>query len=77
MRLEEAGAALDAVFEHSQATTISGLVLLLLGRPAAVGDTVTWNNIRVEVTTIAGRGVSEAIVQLVPAAESATTRTLY
>ena len=71
VRLEEAGAALDTTFEHSQATTISGLVLLLLGRPAAVGDTVTWNTICVEVTGVAGRGVSEAIVQLVPAVRSA------
>lgn len=66
VRLEEAGAALDVPFEHGQVTTISGLVLLLLGRPAAIGDTVAWNNIRIEVTGIAGRGVSEAIVELVP-----------
>ena len=73
VRLEEAGAALDLPFEHAQVTTISGLVLLLLGRPAAVGDTVTWNNIRVEVTGIAGRGVSEAIVEPASAAQPEAT----
>ena len=38
----------------------STLVLLLLGRPAAKGDTVTWNNVRIEVTATAGRGVADA-----------------
>ena len=64
VRLEEAGAALGCAFEHPRTTTISGLVLLLLGRPAVVGDTVTWNNVRVEVTSTVGRGVSEAVLHL-------------
>ena len=64
VRLEEAGAALDCTFEHPKATTISGLVLLLLGRPAVIGDAVTWNNLRIEVTATAGRGVSEAVLHL-------------
>jgi hypothetical protein len=37
-------------------------VLLLLGRPAQLGDVVTWNQIRVEVTRVAGRGVAEALL---------------
>jgi CBS domain containing-hemolysin-like protein len=65
-RLEEAGSALGCAFEHPKTTTISGLVLLLLGRPAAVGDVVTWNNVHVEVTATAGRGVSEALLQATP-----------
>jgi CBS domain containing-hemolysin-like protein len=73
VRLEEAAAALDATFGHPQATTISGLVLLLLGRPATVGDVVTWNNIRVEVTATAGRGVSEAVVHRLPDADSGSS----
>jgi CBS domain containing-hemolysin-like protein len=65
VRLEEAGKALNCVFEHPKVTTISGLVLLLLGRPATVGDVVTWSNVRVEVTAAAGRGVGEAVLQVV------------
>ena len=63
VRLEEAGAALDCTFEHPHATTLSGLVLLLLGRPAVIGDIVTWNGVRIEVAATAGRGVSEALLQ--------------
>jgi CBS domain containing-hemolysin-like protein len=62
VRLEEAGAELGCVFEHPKTTTVSGLVLLLLGRPAVVGDVVTWHNVRIEVTATAGRGVSEALL---------------
>jgi CBS domain containing-hemolysin-like protein len=65
VRLEEAGKALDCVFDHPQVTTISGLVLLLLGRPANVGDVVTWSSVRIEVTDTAGRGVGEALLQTV------------
>jgi len=67
VRLEDAGDAIGVVLEHSKVTTVSGLVLMLLGRPANVGDVVTWNNVRIEVTAVAGRGVHEAII-------SATTR---
>jgi len=62
VRLEEAGAALKCTIEQPKVTTISGLVLLLLGRPAAVGDVVTWQNARVEVAAVAGRGVADAVV---------------
>ena len=62
MRLDEIAKALDWPLEHPKVTTISGLVLLLLGRPAQLGDVVTWNQIRVEVTRVAGRGVAEALM---------------
>ena len=62
VRLEEAGNALGCVLEHPKTTTISGLVLLLLGRPAAVGDVVTHAHVRIEVSAVAGRGVQEAVV---------------
>jgi CBS domain containing-hemolysin-like protein len=65
VRLEEVAAALGCSLEHPKVTTVSGLVLLLLGRPAAVSDVVTWNNVRIEVTAVAGRGVSDAVIQMV------------
>ncbi len=68
VRLSEVGQALERQLEHAKVTTVSGLVLLLLGRPASVGDTVTWNGVRVEVTAVSGRGVGEAAIQLVPGA---------
>lgn len=66
VRLQEVGTALGVTLEHPKVTTISGLVLLLLGRPAVVGDTVTWQQARVEVTAVAGRGVADAVVTRVP-----------
>jgi CBS domain containing-hemolysin-like protein len=62
VRLQEAGNALGCSLEHPKVTTISGLVLVLLGRPAAVGDVVTWHNLTIEVTAVAGRGVADAVV---------------
>jgi CBS domain containing-hemolysin-like protein len=62
VRLDEVAKALDWPIEHRQVTTVSGLVLLLLGRPAQLGDVVNWNHVRVEVTKVAGRGVSEALM---------------
>ncbi|MBI2188051.1 MAG: HlyC/CorC family transporter [Acidobacteria bacterium] len=62
VRLQEAGSALGVTLEHPKVTTISGLVLLLLGRPAVVGDAVTWQHVRIEVTAVAGRGVADAVV---------------
>jgi magnesium and cobalt exporter, CNNM family len=65
VRLDEAGSALDRSLDHEKATTISGLVLLLLGRPAAAGDAVTWRNVRIEVVSAAGRGVGEAVLSVI------------
>lgn len=70
VRLEEAGHALGCSLEHPKVTTISGLVLLLLGRPATVGDAVTWHNVRIEVAAVAGRGVADAVVTRVPPARA-------
>jgi CBS domain containing-hemolysin-like protein len=66
VRLSEVGEALDRELEHPKVTTVSGLVLLLLGRPALVGDAVTYRDVRVEVASVAGRGVLEAIVTETP-----------
>jgi CBS domain containing-hemolysin-like protein len=59
VRAKDAGDAIGRSLEHPEVQTISGLVLALLGRPAAVGDVVTWNNVRIEVTAVAGRGVAD------------------
>ena len=74
VRLNEAGEALGCVLEHPRVTTVSGLVLLRLGRPAAVGDVVTHGPIRIEVTAVTGRGVAEAVVQRVTGAAATTSR---
>ena len=66
VRLSQAGEALGMALEHPKVTTVSGLVLLLLGRPAIVGDVVTWSNVRVEVAAVAGRGVGDAVITRVP-----------
>jgi len=70
VRLEEAGQALRCSLEHPKVTTISGLVLVLLGRPAVKGDVVAWNNVRIEVTATAGRGVADATLTRLPAQRS-------
>ena len=70
VRLDRAGEAVGATLEHPKATTVSGLVLLLLGRPASVGDIVTWDNARIEVTAVTGRGVGDALITRLPAPRS-------
>ena len=70
VRLEEAAQALGCSMDHPKVTTISGLVLLLLGRPAVKGDVVAWSNVRIEVTATAGRGVAEATLTRLPGQRS-------
>jgi CBS domain containing-hemolysin-like protein len=62
VRLKDAGEKLGVVLEHPEVQSVSGLVLTELGRPAAVGDVVTWNGVRFEVRTVAGLGVGEAMI---------------
>jgi CBS domain containing-hemolysin-like protein len=62
VRIDEVGSALGLELDHPDVVTVSGLVLALLRRPAVPGDVVTWNQARVEVTAVWGRGVSEAVV---------------
>jgi CBS domain containing-hemolysin-like protein len=62
VRLKDVGEAFGITLEHADVQSVSGLVLTELGRPAAVHDVVIWNNIRVEVTSIAGLGVGDAII---------------
>jgi CBS domain containing-hemolysin-like protein len=69
VRLKDAGDALGRSLEHPDVQTISGLVLALAGRPAAAGDVVTWNDVRIEVIAVAGRGVQDAALTMSPRIE--------
>lgn len=66
VRLKEIGDAFGLELEHPSVSTVSGLVLTLLGRPPVVGDSVTYKCVRIVVTTVAGRGVGEATVIRIP-----------
>lgn len=66
VRLPEVGEHLGAELEHEEVDSVSGLVLLLLGRPAAPGDAVEYDGFRFEVTQVAGHGVEECRVIPLP-----------
>ena len=68
VRLTEVGERFDLDLEHGDVESISGLVLMLLGRPPKVGDVVEFGRLRVEVTAVRGRGVEEALVSCSPEA---------
>lgn len=63
VRVIDAGAAIGAVVEHPDVESVSGLVLALLGRPAKVGDAVEYEELRIEVLHLRGRGVREALIE--------------
>lgn len=69
VRLNEVSEALGVPVERPRVTTVSGLVLVELGRPAVVGDVVSYGGVRIEVTGVKLRGVAEAIVQRANIAE--------
>ena len=64
MRLDELGQHFDLDLEHEDVDSVSGLVLTLLGRPPAVGDTVRYDRLQLVVTAIKGHGVDECAVWL-------------
>jgi CBS domain containing-hemolysin-like protein len=66
VRLEEVGSVFGIPLDHPDVVTVSGLVLAVLQRPAAVGDVVTWQQVRFEVSAVTGRGVAEAIATASP-----------
>jgi CBS domain containing-hemolysin-like protein len=63
-RVAEVGESLGRPLEHEEIDTVSGLILTLLERPSRVGDVVTYEGIRFEVTAVAGHGVEECVVSL-------------
>jgi CBS domain containing-hemolysin-like protein len=64
VRVEEVGEALGVVLEHDEVDTVSGLILLLLGRPPVVGDAVEYCGVRFEVTVVRGNGVKSCVAAL-------------
>lgn len=68
VRLTEVGEQFDLDLEHGDVESISGLVLMLLGRPPCVGDAVDFGRLHIEVAAIRGRGVEEALIALKPEA---------
>jgi CBS domain containing-hemolysin-like protein len=62
IRLDEVGEHLARTLEHDEVFTVSGLVLALLDRRPRVGDSVVYDGIRFQVTTVKGHGVGECIV---------------
>jgi CBS domain containing-hemolysin-like protein len=64
MRVDEVGKLFDLELEHEDVDSASGLVLTLLGRPAAVGDRVRYDRLQFDVTAVKGHGVDEVAVTL-------------
>jgi CBS domain containing-hemolysin-like protein len=67
MRLDELGQHFDLDLEHEDVDSVSGVVLTLLGRPPAVGDSVRYDRLQLEVTAVKGHGVGECAVWLAAA----------
>jgi CBS domain containing-hemolysin-like protein len=63
VRLDELGEHLGLELGHDDADTVSGLVLLRLGRPARVGDRVEFAGLAFTVRAVAGRGVRRCHVR--------------
>jgi CBS domain containing-hemolysin-like protein len=64
MRVDEVGQQFDLDIEHEEVDSVSGLVLMLLGRPPVVGDSVRFGRLLLEVTAVKGHGVEECAVSL-------------
>ena len=64
MRIDEVGQEFDLELEHEDVDSVSGLVLMLLGRPPVVGDIVRFQRLQFEVTAVKGHGVEECAVCL-------------
>lgn len=63
LRVDELEEIVDVEVPEIDAETISGLVLLKLGRPAQVGDTVRHGAVRLVVVEVEGRGVKDCLVE--------------
>jgi magnesium and cobalt exporter, CNNM family len=66
MRLDELGQQFDLELRHDEVDSVSGLILMLLGRPPKPGDAVTYDRLHLEVTAVKGHGVEEAAATCLP-----------
>jgi CBS domain containing-hemolysin-like protein len=64
MRVDEVGQEFDLELEHEEVDSVSGLILMLLGRPPVVGDSVRFGRLLFAVTAVKGHGVEECAVTL-------------
>jgi len=62
VRIDEVGEFFNMDLVHEDVTTVSGLILSLLGRPAMVGDRVLYEGVKFKVTALEGQGVKECEV---------------
>jgi CBS domain containing-hemolysin-like protein len=71
LRLDELGQQFDLELAHDEVDSVSGLILMLLGRPPQVGDSVDYDRLRLTVTAVKGHGVEEAAISLRESADDA------
>jgi len=64
MRIDELGQLFDLELSHDDVDSVSGIVLMLLGRPPRTGDTVYFDRLELCVTAVKGHGVGEAAATL-------------
>ena len=64
LRLDELGQQFDLELTNEDVDSVSGLILMLLGRPPTVGDSVEYDRLHLTVTAVKGHGVEEAAVSL-------------
>jgi CBS domain containing-hemolysin-like protein len=67
-RLDEVGERFSVPLRHPEVDSVSGLILVRLGRPPRVGDQVRFGGLRFEVTKVMGFGVGECAVSRLPPA---------
>jgi CBS domain containing-hemolysin-like protein len=65
MRIDELGQEFNLELEHEDVDSVSGLVLMLLGRPPDVGDSVRYSRLQFTVTAVKGHGVDECAVSMI------------
>jgi CBS domain containing-hemolysin-like protein len=72
VRLDELGQHFNRTLEHEEVDSVSGLILMALGRPPAVGDAIDYEGVHFEVTSTSGRGVKEARASVPPSGHPAS-----